>query len=701
MNKYKFYLFIPVFFFLGNVFANPGISLIEELEGENWFDNQLGYEDVILPGFTGINYNDRELLLGQERQYLNKSGLLFDTLRHNPSNLEVDMGLYYSDELVNFDNIEVLKATTTKFEYIAGATIYQDIKIQVHATVEYDGLAYFNVKVTPILNNKKKYKELSFKSSHQSNNASSLLLFKEKTIRKRKKQILFNTPYEDEFINIVGFPNGQSSYWWFSENAENWIWHDKKVTSIKSDNNKINLKQRIIQDGSLKNGVIKFNFGILVTPVKGLVPFSSPSRIARNITVEEGFYSSSHIWWTTAFSHHDYPYLEKLSKNTKGLPDEDIQTYPGVMKNKDLLQKWRSKNIERYPYFSAHVLSPLDPMIKKYEEIWKAIPEWRTKKKSDLPYRAKLAKTWLSHDAKGYSDYLLFRLNDIRQKLGIKGFYFDQGGILDSKNIYHNTWIDSDGKKRGSIEILAMRSFLKRLNTMLYLSGVEKPRIFIHNSMVPVLPAYTFAYSMVQGEEDIHYLKNYDYTSSYQLEVVRAKYAEHQYGIRSHWLSELWNHKVEDDSKPINYPLDEWMLTEKYKHAKDGFFMMALLHGSSFWSKAPVNYRNKLYRVFDSIKMNEGSFHGYWEAPCIDPVDNVFHVSFYKDEKDHNYLYVVGNLTEKKLSLSRSEFQDYVDCLNPGKKINNRLKVLFPENKKFRESVSVDSKSYIIIRDKK
>ena len=145
-------------------------------------------------------------------------------------------------------------------------------------------------------------------------------------------------------------------------------------------------------------------------------------------------------------------------------------------------------------------------------------------KKSDLPYRAKLAKTWLSHDAKGYSDYLLFRLNDIRQILGIKGFYFDQGGILDSKNVNHNTWIDSDGKKRGSIEILAMRSFLKRLNTILYLSGVEKPRIFIHNSMVPVLPAYTFAYSMVQGEEDIHYLKNYDYTSSYQLEVVRAKY---------------------------------------------------------------------------------------------------------------------------------------------------------------------------------
>ena len=56
---------------------------------------------------------------------------------------------------------------------------------------------------------------------------------------------------------------------------------------------------------------------------------------------------------------------------------------------------------------------------------------------------------------------------------------------------------------------------------------------------------------------------------------------------------------------PINYPLDEWMLTEKYKNAKDGFFMMALLHGSSFWSKAPVNYRNKLYRIFDSIKMNE------------------------------------------------------------------------------------------------
>ena len=97
------------------------------------------------------------------------------------------MGLYYSDELVNFDSVEVLKKTTTNFEYIADATIYQDINIQVHATVEYDGLAYFNVKVTPISNNYKKYKELSFRSSHQSNNASSLLLFKEKTIRKKKE----------------------------------------------------------------------------------------------------------------------------------------------------------------------------------------------------------------------------------------------------------------------------------------------------------------------------------------------------------------------------------------------------------------------------------------------------------------------------------------------------------------------------------
>ena len=86
MKKYKFYLYSPLFFFLGNAFANSEISLIEEVEGESWFDNQLGHEDVILPGFSGINYNGRELLLGQERQYLYKTGLLFDTLRHNPSN---------------------------------------------------------------------------------------------------------------------------------------------------------------------------------------------------------------------------------------------------------------------------------------------------------------------------------------------------------------------------------------------------------------------------------------------------------------------------------------------------------------------------------------------------------------------------------------------------------------------------------------
>ena len=53
---------------------------------------------------------------------------------------------------------------------------------------------------------------------------------------------------------------------------------------------------------------------------------------------------------------------------------------------------------------------------------------------------------FLTHRAEGYTDYLLYRFDDLITTLGMEGLYFDQGGVRLSSSMQNGGWLDKSGK---------------------------------------------------------------------------------------------------------------------------------------------------------------------------------------------------------------------------------------------------------------
>ncbi len=393
--------------------------------------------------------------------------------------------------------------------------------------------------------------------------------------------------------------------------------------------------------------------------MKSLKPDWRSQRVATRVTKQEGRYGRSQLWWTTAFAHQNLPYLDYPIGTRKKIPAEDFAFYPGVDKNNQLLKKWRSFGIDRIPYFSAHTLSAIDPALNLYREQWEVDPPFVMPAKSDRPFKLKMKKPWLSHRAEGYSDYLIYHFDRVIDQLDVQGLYFDQGGVIQSKNPHHGLWVDSNGVERASTDILAMREFFKRLAVVLYKHG-RRGGIYVHNSMVPIVPAYTFITSMVQGEEFVQYLEDLDYFNSTSFDQVRSKYGAAQYGVITTWLSELWSYKVKG-GKPKAQKMSEWLESDKYQKAYRKLMATALLHDIPVLSFAPLEIREQLYKSLDDFGVDQANFVGYWVSG-LTAHETGLDISYYERDTDKRRLMILVNRTRDERSIDFSQLVSIQDA---------------------------------------
>jgi hypothetical protein len=635
-------------------------TLTTSLEQELWFDTDVGNDDLIVTGFSSLIVEGNTIKLGAGREYRWDNTLFPFALIHKDKEVAgaLELRLVVGGKAVNLkaESVVINESTPTRVIIEAKSQYQQAIDIVVTTTVEYDGVAKVTVELFP----KKAVSVdgLSFVATINRSSYTSIMGFKAKTIRGRVKELLLPFSYRGEFINAVGFPNGENSFWWFADHAKGWVWNGDAVTEINSTDSKITLKQNLIGARFTIDKPMKFSFNYLLTPVKEINDERRSKRIARNISKEEAKFADKHIWWNTAFAHQDLPYTNYPPGVRDQLPEKDIDAYPGLLKNRQLLAKWRKIGIERIPYFSAHVLSGVDPALLKYRSLWEVDPPFVIPPKSDRPYTAKIAKPWLSQAAPGYTDYVIYHFDKTIKDLGYEGLYFDQGGVIQSANPNHGLWIDSNGKKQPSLDIMGLRGFFKRLATVFEVNN-KAGYIYVHNSMVPVIPAYTFATHLVQGEEYIPYLKGLNYSESSNIDEVRSKFSPGQYGIASVWLSELWNHRVEG-GKPRAQSVAEWHDTERYKKGLRGFFGLSLLHDAEVWLVTPLSLRKELYKPFDTFGIAVSSFHGYWNERSIKSKEG-FYVSFFEHKLENKVLLVFFNMTKEIIKLS---FEDIVKQSN-------------------------------------
>ncbi len=665
MNNSKqfqcFYQYIVQKLWLAAVFfslqASSFATAASELQDEDWFNNSVGFDSIILPGFSPLEFDamTRSLRLGADRVYRWTGGLLPSELTVGgiiaAKNLDIVITKEGKALSVGPAELRVLSSTDTRVELETRASYGGEVEVIVTSVVEYDGVAMLTVELIP--NGSVTVDSVKFKASIMSNAFTKMLAFKADTVRNRRKDLVFPTEYQGEFLNALAFPNGEHAFWWFADNAKGWIWNSPVITSIQSaSDDEITLEQNIVADRWTLSEPMRIKFNFLLTPVKTLKPNWRSQRVATRVTKQEGRYGRYQLWWTTAFAHQNLPYLDYPLGTRKKIPAEDFAFYPGVKKNNQLLKKWRSFGIDRIPYFSAHALSGIDPALNEYRKQWEVDPPFVMPAKSDRPFKLKMKKPWLSHRAEGYSDYLIYHFDKVIDQLDVQGLYFDQGGVIQSKNSYHGLWIDSNGVERASTDILAMREFFKRLAVVFHNHG-RSGEIVVHNSMVPIVPAYTFITSMVQGEEFVQYLKDLDYFKSTSFDQVRSKYAASQYGVKTIWLSELWSYKVKE-GKPKAQEMSEWVESDRYQRAYRKLMATALLHDIPVLSFAPLGIREQLHKTLDNFGVDQANFVGYWVSG-LTAQETGLDTSYYERSIDKRRLIILVNRATDERSINFSQ----------------------------------------------
>lgn len=614
----------------------------------------------ILPGFTPLTLKGSSVSLGAGRVYHWGRSLLPREFSINGEKVvgPIDVEIIVDGKTVNliFDEYREISVAADHVEIVTSAHYKDKLALSVRTLIEYDGSVMSKLEIIPT--GSVVVDKISISMPVKRNQYTNMLAYKADTIRSRTRQLVFPLDYQGDFLNAVGFPNGEHSFWFFADNAKGWIWNGESVTEVHASQDQVVLKQNLIGARWTIDKKMEFKFNFLLTPVKELDPEWRKQRIARRISHEEAKFSTTKLWWTTAFAHIDYPYTELPADLLRRVPRKDIEVYPGLVKNKKLLSSWRKKGIERIPYFSAHVLSTLDPELQKNRTNWEVQPPFVTKPTSDKPFTARLAKPWLSHRAEGYSDYLIHRFDVLIDELGMEGVYFDQGGVIQSQNPAHGLWVDSNGKVQASLDILALRSFFKRLATLFYIKD-KKGIIAVHNSMAAIIPAYTFVESMVQGEEYIHSLEGLDYISSTTLAEARGKFSGHQYGITVTWLSELWSPRVKQ-GRDKEQSVDEWMATEQYQQAFKNFMAIALLNDSRVFSLAPFETRAELYKAFDRFEIENSELNGYWSNNIA--LDDGVWITFYQHKSKNRYLAVVSNLGNSLVNIDLAKYIGSIDA---------------------------------------
>lgn len=638
-----------------------------------WWGNNIGKDQIVLPGFEPIVVEGQGLMLGMGRKYHWKDSYLPVEMKARNEPLVTKSVLTM---IVNGSAIEPKPGRISFPEKSdhhvvvkAEGAVNDALKMSVTTRVEYDGVAMVEVRLTPT--KPVMIDRLHFVANIQANPWTKMLAFDAKEIGDRENRVVRDPVYRGGFLNAISIVDGARSFWWFQDNAEGWVGNPADMTAVSNQNGSVEIRQKLIEGKTLLSKEKVFRFNFMVTPVKGGSGNIRQNRVARSDGAEEGKHQGVHLWWTTAFAHQVLPYVVYPPNVEARIPQKDRDAYPGLQRNREILAQYRKQDIERLPYFSAHVLNYLDPAYQQFKDSWEVHPRivWNRLKYDD-PFTATRNDAFLTHRAEGYTDYLLYRYSEVIDQLGMEGLYFDQGGVRLSSNPLNGQWLDANGKAQGSTDILALRQFHKRLATLFYLKG-KKGLIVSHNSNAAILPAYSFVTTMLQGEEFNERLINYDYIQSITLDEVRSRIGSSAMGVPSLWLEVIFaeNSRLNRSKRP--YPMSKaaWHASPYYEDAYLNFMTLALLHDIPTWAYSELKTRNKIMQTVDWVNPESAQFVGYWNYPPSLFENKVFH-SHYRSKDGKKILVVIANLGESTQQVDLEKLKSSLELKPASSKCN-------------------------------
>ena len=620
---------------------------------------RIGTADIVLPGFAPLTWNEGRLTLGADRAYQWTTELLPARIdaRGQPLTGPLTLRLRQDGQVRPLPPVTLsVTAATGHHVELAGRVAASDaLTVSAVVRVEYDGLATVELRLTPRGTVALDGLELSVPVVRTA--GLRLLAYEPEGIFDYRKQVVFPLCGELPYKSVLGLADTERSFWVLTDEPAFPVPAlARPPTVLSCDEQQVRILQPLLGP-QLLTAPLTLRFAFLATPVRDLPASTRRDRVVAGLSQEEALLGNRQLWWVDALPHYALPYVDYPPGARDRLTPADRAAYPGLKANRADLKAWRSLGIERLPYVSLRAPSALEAIPAAAGDRWRVMPPVTFPAVGDGPYRQGFARPVLSHRAAGFSDYLLERLDDVLAELPVRGFYFDQAGPVGSANPLHLP-VDRRVRPPQATDILAVREFYKRLATAIHQRGRE-PLIYVHNSMETVLPAYTFVTAMVQGEEFTSTLKNLNYLSSIDFEILQATYVSGQFGVPVIWLEETWSDELAGQ-RPAQYRDDQpaWLKSPQYAAAWRNFMAVALLHDVPVWSVAPVPLRYALYGELDRFGIDRSRFTGYWR---LDPGwrTRTILVSLYT-RNDGRRLAVIVNRSQAARELNVTDLEPFL-----------------------------------------
>lgn len=281
------------------------------------------------------------------------------------------------------------------------------------------------------------------------------------------------------------------------------------------------------------------------------------------------------------------------------------------------------------PYTCAMYLSVKYPEMAAFRPEWVVIPEMAMDYDSTGHFVYDCCPTTSA------SAFFVERYRDMLKKFpDIKGIYFDFGGISECSNTLHGC----DQR----FPILAQREFMRRIAITQLQAGISDPITVLHNTDVVLLPAFTFATHLLNGEQvrqasssTLHQKK--DILDTYGLDMFACELATLPFGITNSVYMPF-------DKLNERYGGDEADAPYKFRMSKAA--LAAILPHNTM----PCLWRNhygifdKIIRAYAAFDVPAARFHGYWKQPASVRIGDDILVSVYRHARENRLLAVIGHI---------------------------------------------------------
>lgn len=563
-----------------------------------WKGNQLGREDKVLPPWTPVRVQGGTVSVWDREYDFSRSTDLIQQIKSGGNSLlagPVRLRTGEAKHLVLPFDVKVNAAGTR-----AVVTNKPETWPRMTATVEYDGLAWFELSGLP------------------RGPLDSLTL----DIPIRPEIAMYRHRYDwewdtskvtgllpegqgvidsDRFIPFYWIGNNDRGLFWFCESDEFWPnGQSPDAVQVLRENGQVTLRLNILAKGQKLPDNWKLAFGLQATPVKPL------PKDWRKWRLEPARAARAGIIWPrpTADSLKYYGYPEAAD--------------PALFQQR--VDDWRTQGIGAVPYLALSYLSATCPEWSFFRKVWGMGSE--DAGSSDVAaYGASFAR--VSPVGLDYSDFIVWKTNEFIKQYGLDGLYHDNTHPYGATTLDSGCGYVRDGKVYPTYPIMGYRDLYRRMYAVLK-SYPKETYSIAHMSGKVTIPILAYEDAYLDGEHFRGRVKD-SYLDLMSLDTFRTEYMGRQWGVMPVFLAQ--------------FDAEHMAQVEPTR----GLMALLMLHDVAIWDLYNVTVANEALAALDEFGFVEADFIGYFDnpAPALTDMKDVY-VSAYR--QGGRTLLIVGNV---------------------------------------------------------